>query len=115
MRPRQTFEGVDQAGIDAVATLFQTSPERQPWNLPNDTLGVWSVQHRSESGNVRLLLWPAINRLDVMVGPHMWVVKGIEELEVIDELELIARFGANGVISVALNGQIVLTTTASTS
>jgi len=31
-------------------------------------------------------------------------------LEVIDELELIARFGSDGVLAVALNGQVVLTT-----
>ena len=40
----------------------------------------------------------------------MWVVKDVREVEVIDGLELIARFGEDGVLAVALSGQVVLTT-----
>lgn len=110
MKPRQRFDGVTQEAVEAAGVLFGCAPERQLFELPGDDSGVWAVSYRSESGNIRVLLWPAIDRIDVAVGPHMWVVKGVTEVEVIDELELIARFGRNGVLTVALNGQVVLTT-----
>jgi hypothetical protein len=113
VKPRQSFSGVSADAIDAIAELFATQAERQEFELPNDDQGVWEVSYRSESGNIRALLWPAINRIDVSVGPHMWVVKGVRELEVIDGLEFIARFGADGqdgVLTVARSGQVVLTT-----
>ncbi len=111
MRPRQRFEGVTPAAINAAAALFNCEAERQPYDLPNDDQGVWAVSYRAESGNIRMILWPAINRVDVAVGPHMWVVKGVQEVEVINDLEVIVRFGQDGVITIALNGQVVLTTT----
>lgn len=112
MKPRQQFAGVSTDAVNAVADLFGCEAERQPYDLPGDELGVWAVSYRSESGNIRVLLWPVIDRIDVAVGPHMWVVKGIKEVETIDELELIARFGDDGVLTVALNGRVVLTTPA---
>ena len=111
MKPRQRFDGVTSGAIDAVAVLFGCEAERQLYSLPNDDRGVWAVNYRAESGNIRMVLWPTINRIDITVGPHMWVVKGVREVEVIDNLEVIARFGQDGVLTVALNGQVVLTTT----
>ena len=111
MKPRQRFDGVTSGAIDAVAVLFGCEAERQLYSLPNDDQGVWAVNYRAESGNIRMVLWPTINRIDITVGPHMWVVKGVREVEVIDNLEVIARFGQDGVLTVALNGQVVLTTT----
>ena len=111
MKPRQTFAGVTTEAIGAIAALFETEAQRQEFDLPNDDQGVWEVQYRAESGNIRVLLWPAIDRIDVAVGPHMWVVKGVREVELIEGLEFIARFGQDGVLTVALNGQVVLTTT----
>ena len=110
MRPRQAFEGITSEAISAIAALFETEAQRQPFELPDDDEGVWEVQYRAESGNIRVLLWPSIGRIDVTVGPHMWVVKGVREVEVIEGLELIARFGEDGVLTVALSGQVVLTT-----
>ena len=111
MKPRQQFAGVTPDAVTAIGELFNSPPERQPYDLPNDDLGVWSVSYRSESGNIRVLTWLAIDRIDVTVGPHMWVIKGVREVEVINNLEFIARFGEDGVLTVALNGQVVLTTT----
>ena len=96
--------------IDAVAALFGTEPVRQEWDLPDNPTGVWEVLYRAETGNVRILLWPAIDRIDVTVGPHMWVIKGVREVEVIDGLECIIRFGEDGVLTVARSGHVVLTT-----
>lgn len=110
MKPRQTFDGITSEAVEAIAALFATEAKRQEFELPDDDLGIWEVSYRAETGNIRALLWPSIDRIDITVGPHMWVVKGIRELEVIDGLEFIGRFERNGVLTVALNGQVVLTT-----
>ena len=111
MKPRESFDGVTADAISAIAALFDTDAEQQEFSLPNDEQGVWQVHYRAETGNIRVLLWPAINRIDVTVGPHMWVVTGVNKIEVIENLEFIARFPNNGVLTVARNGQVVLTTT----
>ena len=98
------------AAVEAVAELCGVEAVRQEFSLPDDDWGVWEVVHRTESGNVRVLLWPSIARIDVAVGPHLWVVRGVREVEVIEGLEWITRFGADGVLTAALNGQIALTT-----
>lgn len=110
MKPRESFNGVTADAISAIAELFDRKAEQQEFSLPNDDQGVWQVHHRAETGNIRVLLWPAIDRIDVTVGPHMWVVKGVRQIEVIEDLEFIARFPNDGVLTVALNGQVVLTT-----
>lgn len=109
MKPRQQFDGITLPAVEAIAELFESDAVRQPYDLPNDTQGVWEVHYRAETGNIRILLWPAIDRVDVAVGPHMWVVKGIKQIETIDDLEFIARFGEDGVLTVARNGQVILT------
>ncbi len=109
MKPRQRFDDLDMPALEAIAALFETEPVRQEWNLPDDPIGVWEVLYRAETGNIRVLLWPAISRIDVTVGPHMWVVKGVAAVEVIEELEFIARFGEDGVLTVARSGHVVLT------
>lgn len=110
MKPRESFGGVTADAISAIAALFDSDAEQQEFALPNDEQGVWQVHYRAETGNIRVLLWPAIDRIDVTVGPHMWVVKGVREIEVIQDLEFIARFSNDGVLTVARNGQVVLTT-----
>ncbi len=114
MRPRQLFAGVSMDAVQSIAVLFETEAERQPFDLPGDEIGTWLITYRAESGNVRVLLWPAIDRIDISVGPHMWVVKGIREIEVIDGLEFIAKFGQDGLITVARSGHVILTTTTPT-
>lgn len=109
MKPRQQFAGITLQAVEAIAELFESDAVRQPYDLPDDTQGVWEVHYRAETGNIRILMWPAIDRVDVAVGPHMWVVKGITQFETIDGLEFIARFGDNGVLTVARNGQVILT------
>ena len=110
MKPRQTFAGVSMEAVSAVGELFGSEAVRQEFALPEDDLGVWEVTHRAEHGNVRVLLWPSIDRVDVSVGPHVCVVKGIEELEVIEGLEVVVRYGGNGVLSLAWSGQVVVAT-----
>ena len=111
MKPRESFGGVTADAISAIAALFGCKAEQQEFALPNDEQGVWQVHYRAETGNIRVLLWPAIDRIDVTVGPHMWVVKGVSQVEVIQDLEFIARFAHDGLLTVARNGQVVLTTT----
>ena len=83
MKPRESFDGVTADAISAIAALFDCNAEQQEFSLPNDEQGVWQVHYRAETGNIRVLLWPAMSRIDVTVGPHMWVVKGVREIEVI--------------------------------
>ena len=108
MNLQSTFSGVTLAGANAVADLFGLPAERQEFAPPGDTDGVWAIHHRGETGNLRIILWPSLDRIDVSCGPHMWIVRGVEVLEVIDGLEFIARFNDGGVLTVAVGGQVMM-------
>ncbi len=102
------FSGVTLDGVQAVASLFGVPAERQAYAPPDDSDGVWAVHHRGEPGNLRVLLWPSLNRIDVTCGPHMWIARGVDELEILEDVELIARFGDGGVLTAAVSGQVMM-------
>ena len=108
MNLQSTFSGVTLEGVEAVASLFGLPAERQEFAPPDDVEGVWAIHHRGETGNLRIILWPSLDRIDVSCGPHIWIVRGVEALEIIDGLEFIARFDNGGVLSVALGGQVMM-------
>lgn len=108
MSAETRFAGITLGGVNAVADLFGVPAERQAYAPPDDTDGVWAVHHRGESGNLRILLWPSLDRIDVTCGPHMWIVRGVEELEILEQVEFIARFGDGGVLTAAVSGQVMM-------
>ncbi len=108
MTQQTRFSGVTLESVSAVAELFGVPAERQAYAPPDDTEGVWAVHHRGESGNLRVLLWPSLDRIDVSCGPHMWIVRGVDELEILEDIEFIARFGEGGLLSAAVSGQVMM-------
>ena len=92
LRPRRTFAGVTREAASAIATLFGVEATREPYE-PGEGEAVYAIRHRSETGTLRLVLWPSLARVDVRCGPHVWVAKGVVETEVIAGLEVIFRFG----------------------
>ena len=92
LRPRRTFAGVTREAASAIATLFGVEATREPYE-PAAGEAVYAIRHRSETGTLRLVLWPSLARVDVRCGPHVWVAKAVVETEVIAGLEVIFRFG----------------------
>ena len=92
LRPRRAFAGVTREAASAVATLFGVEATREPYE-PAAGEAVYAIRHRSETGTLRLVLWPSLARVDVRCGPHVWVAKAVVETEVIAGLEVIFRFG----------------------
>ena len=106
MKPRRVYDGVSEETARAAAALFDCELTQEPYRANGEP--VWALNHRSESGNLRIVFWPSLSRLDVVCGPHMWVAHGITELEVVSALELIARFGEGGILTVARGGQVMM-------
>lgn len=101
------YAGLPAEAIAEIAALFGAEPQLQQDDQP--AIGpIWSVARRSENGNLRLLLWPQIARVDVSCGPHSWIVRGVRRTEVLDGLEVIFRFGAHGLLSVHRSGHAVM-------
>ena len=100
-------EGLPAEAIAEIGALFGSEARLQQDD--QDGVGaIWSVERRSENGNLRLLLWPRIARVDATCGPHSWIVRGVRRTEVIDGLEVIFRFGANGLLSVHRSGHAMM-------
>lgn len=92
LRARESFSGVSREAIESIARLFQTPATQEPYE-PAPGEAVYAVRYRSETGTLRLVLWPSLARVDVTCGPHAWVAKSVRETEVIAGLEVIFRFG----------------------
>lgn len=89
---RQRFDGVGREAVEAIAQLLDVEAVREPYE-PAPGEAVYAIRHRSETGTLRLVLWPSLARVDVSCGPHAWVAKAVRETEVIAGLEVIFRFG----------------------
>ena len=113
LRVRESFPGVSREAVDAIGALFGVGAEREPYE-PAPGEAVYALRYRSETGTLRLLLWPSLGRVDVQCGPHAWVAKGVVETEVIAGLEVIFRFGDGGdaepagTLFVALKGDVMM-------
>lgn len=105
LRPRETFPGVSREAVDAIAALFGTEAKREPYE-PAAGEAVYAIRHRSETGTLRLVLWPSLGRVDVQCGPHAWVAKGVVESEVIAGLEVIFRFEEGRARAAAEGGEV---------
>ena len=102
-----SFERLPVEAAHAIAALFGAEARLQQEGQPK--IGpIWAVEHRSENGNLRLLLWPQIARVDVTCGPHTWIARGIRETEIINDVEVIFRFQSDGMLTVAPSGHVVM-------
>lgn len=99
--------GVSQEAALAVAALFEVELATEPYE-PAEGETVYALEQRGPIGNLRLVLWPSLHRVDVQVGPHSWIAKAVVETEVIDGLEAIFRMEGGGMLFVALTGDVML-------
>ncbi len=104
---RQRFEGVSEEAAQAVAALFEVELATEPYE-PGEGETVYALEQRGPIGNLRLVLWPSLKRVDAHVGPHSWIAKSVVETEVIDGLEAIFRMEGGGMLFVALTGDVML-------
>ena len=104
---RQNFKGITGEAARAVAALFEVDLTTEPYE-PNEGEAVYALEQRGPIGNLRLVLWPSLSRVDAHVGPHSWVAKSVVETEVIDGLEAIFRMEGGGMLFVALTGDVML-------
>lgn len=105
---RTVYPGLPPEAVAAIAVLFGSRPARAEFSQGIDP--VYEISHRGPNGNLDLVLWPAQARIDAACGPHSWIVRGVRETEVIPDLEVILRFGAHGLLTIARTGQILMVT-----
>ena len=102
-----SYDALPPEAIPQIAALFGAEPRLMQDDQPE--IGpIWSVARRSENGNLRLLLWPQLARVDLTCGPHSWIARGIQRTELIQDLEVIFRFGENGLLTIAPSGHAVM-------
>ncbi len=104
---RKCFKGVSEEGAQAIAALLGVELTTEPYQ-PGEGEPVYALGQRGPIGNLRLVLWPSLSRVDAHVGPHSWIAKSVVETEVIDGLEAIFRMESGGILFVALTGDVML-------
>ncbi len=101
------YDGLPAGAVPAIAALFGVEARLQQDGQPR--VGpIWSIEHRSENGNLRLLLWPQLARVDVTCGPHSWIARAITKTEVLPGIEVIFRLQSDGLLTVAPTGHVVM-------
>lgn len=111
-RLRTQYEGLPPAAVKAIAALFCVGVEQESFAEPPDA-PAYSVLVRGPIGNVRLLCWPGLNRVDVTCGAHAWIAKQVSETEIIDGLEVIFSTRDGATLLVACTGDVLLVTAGS--
>ena len=101
------FDGVSHEAARAVAGLLGAPLQLEPY-CESATEPVFHIDHRSEQGNLRIVLWPALARVDVRCGPHTWVAKGIGHTDVLDGVEAIFRMTAGGLLFLTVDGAVLM-------
>ncbi len=104
---RKIFPALSEEVAQAVAALFEVEMRVEPYE-PAEGEPVYAIDHRGPIGNVRLLLWPSLARVDVHCGPHSWIAKQVVECEVIDGLEVIFRTASGGMLFAAVTGDVLM-------
>ena len=103
-RLRTQYEGLPPAAVKAIAALFCVGVEQESFAEPPDA-PAYSVRVRGPIGNVRLLCWPGLNRVDVTCGAHAWIAKQVSETEIIDGLEVIFLDAGWGDVAGGVHGR----------
>ena len=106
-RPR--YAGLPEEAVAEIAALFGAKPTRAAFSEGLDD-PVYEITHRGPNGNLDLTLWPALARVDAACGPHAWIIRGVQETEILPDLEVIFRFGNGGLLTAATTGQILMVT-----
>jgi len=101
------FEGVSHEAAQAVASLLGAPLTVEPYCESADQ-PVFRIDHRSEQGNITLVVWPALARVDVRCGPHTWVAKEVSATEILDDVEAIFRMDAGGLLFVTTDGSVLM-------
>lgn len=90
-----------------IAALFGEEPQLYQEEHPQ-VGSIWSITHRSQHGNLQLLVWPKIGRVDLNCGPHNWIASDVRSTELISGLEVIFQFGGNGLLIIAVSGHATM-------
>jgi hypothetical protein len=107
-RPVSTqFEGLPLDAVRHTAALFGTTPTIEPYAISPEE-PVYAIAHRSDTATLRIVCWPALQRVDVRAGPHYWVAKSIVQTTVIDGIEVMFRTAAGAILFVAVNGDVMM-------
>ena len=104
---RPLFAGLPAESVPAIAALFGATPREEPY-APSPAEPVYAIEHRGEPGNLQLVLWPSLGRVDVACGPHSWIGRDVVETEIIPDLEVIFRLRDRGLLAVAVSGQVLM-------
>lgn len=103
---RVRFASLDRDAIEAIAALFSTAAEIEPYTP--DGSPVYRLALAGAADGTSLVLWPSLARVDVnSTGTHGWVLKDVGEVEVIAGVEVVFHPAHGpGHLFVSVNGYV---------
>ncbi len=101
------FDGLPLEAVQHIAALFDTTPEIEPYAISPEE-PVYAITHRSDTATLRIVCWPALQRVDVRAGPHYWIAKSVAKTTVIDGIEAMFRTAGGATLFVAVNGDVMM-------
>lgn len=103
----KNFIGVSDSSIQEISKLFNTAVHRESYYLSANK-PTFRINYRSRKGNIAIILWPAIDRVDVHCGPHSWIAKNIITTKILSEIEVIFRMSNGGLLFISIDGEIMM-------
>jgi hypothetical protein len=72
-----------------------------------DGSAVYELNFHAGDEHVHIVLWPSLARVDVRCGQHSWVMKAVDQVEFVPDVEVIFKpAGGEAYLFVAKNGLV---------
>jgi len=92
----------DPGTVEAIAEVLAAEVRQAPFQLPlvSRRLGAGeegepvyqlSLDSQEAGGRLLITLWPTLGRVDVRLGNHYWVLKGVEAVDLYPGVEVLFR------------------------
>lgn len=88
------FATLDEAAVRAIAALLRVPVQTAPYHVHGQPVYQLVVRNRALDCDLSVILWPALNRIDVRIGPPeggAMVFKAISSIEIYPGIEVMFR------------------------
>jgi hypothetical protein len=80
---------LDDSCLAAIEALFGLTLQPATFRLKDAPVFEFTLADAPENPGLRVVLWPSLRRVDVYAGRSSWIIKSIDEVEVLPGVEAI--------------------------
>ncbi|MGI8551410.1 MAG: hypothetical protein ACR2PL_11590 [Dehalococcoidia bacterium] len=101
-----SLTALDEAAVSLIAELLGAAIELAPYRVRGQPVYQLAVPNQTLGQDLVIILWPALNRVDVRIGDCAMVFKTISRIEIFPGVEVMfRRTDPPGHLFISVNGR----------